>query len=221
MSHLWLSSWLHAFQALAHQKIEWYAVVSYEALISHHDKVVDELLEIVRSGMRRFQNRRGRSLVMAAAAVSDEHGAVSGKSMSRIVENDTGRRSSHRRLELHGNKNATRSSTNPYLVPKPRSIKFWNKCLKQTKCNQILTRLTKDIFPYLGYENNNGRPLRKTPGTVRVREDYGRVLFTSEGAALNKLRHSSLDMNMGAAKKYYIDYVPTFELISKMKQALK
>lgn len=219
MSHLWLSSWTHAFEALADQKIEWYAVVTYEALISHHGQVVEELLEVVRSGMGRFQNRRKPTV-----ATNVEHDTAE-KTITtlRYVDDDTRRRSSQRRLELHGNKsNITQSSPNSYLVPKSRSINLWKECLDQTKCNQILTRLTKDIFPHLGYVNDDGRPLRKSPSTVTVRNEYGRVLFTSEGMSLNKLRQAS---RAGILKKKaappHIDYVPSYELISKMKEALK
>ncbi len=222
MSHLWLSSWTHAFEALADQKIEWYAVVTYEALISYHDQVVEELLEVVRSGMEQFQNRRRLRSAMAIDATNAEHDTPSKTiTTSRNADNDTRRRSSHRRLELHGNKNnISQSSPNSYLVPKPSSINLWKQCLHQTKCNQILTRLTKDIFPYMGYVYEDGRPLRKSPGTVTVRNEYGRVLFTSEGVSLNKLRRSAgiLDKN-GATP--HIDYAPSNELISKMKEALK
>jgi hypothetical protein len=83
------------------------------------------------------------------------------------------------------------------------------------------------------------RPLRKTPGTVTVSKEYGRVLFTSEGVALNKLRQESISSSSSSTRddtlndeaaeqqqqppppQQLIDYVPTFELISKMKRALK
>ena len=224
MSHLWLNSWTHAFEALADQKIEWYAVVTYEALISHHDQVVEELLEVVRSGMERFLNRRRLGSVMATVATNADHDTAD-KTIStlRYVDDDTRRRSSQRRLELHGNKgNITQSSPNSYLVPKPRSINLWKECLDQTKCNQILSRLTKDIFPHLGYVNDDGRPIRKSPSTVTVRNEYGRVLFTSEGKSLNKLRQAS---RAGILKKKaatpHIDYVPSYDFISKMKEVLK
>ena len=250
MSYLWLHSWIHSFQALANQKIEWYAVVTYEALISYHDQVVEELLEVVRSGMDRYQNRDGRSsLEMAGIAATnddEEENAERRRSTSRNGDNNISRTRSttttnhhRRRLEMHGNKNTTQSSSaNSYLVPKERSMKLWKQCLDRTICAQRLSRLTKDIFPDLGYVNeDDGRPLRKTPGTVTVSKEYGRVLFTSEGLALNKLRQeitsssssSTRDgtLNDEAAEQQQqpqqqlIDYVPTFELISKMERALK
>jgi hypothetical protein len=252
MSYLWLHSWIHSFQALANQKIEWYAVVTYEALISYHDQVVEELLEVVRSGMDRYQNRDGRSsLVMAGTAATnddEEENAERRRSTSRNGDNNISRTRSttttnhhRRRLEMHGNKNTTQSSSaNSYLVPKERSMKLWKQCLDRTICAQRLSRLTKDIFPDLGYVNEDDeRPLRKTPGTVTVSKEYGRVLFTSEGVALNKLRQESISSSSSSTRddtlndeaaeqqqqppppQQLIDYVPTFELISKMKRALK
>jgi hypothetical protein len=247
MSNLWLHSWIHSFQALADQTIEWYAVVTYEALISYHDQVVEELLEVVRSGVGRYQNRDGRnSLVMAGTAATkddeEENAERRRSTSSRNGDNNTSRTRSttttnhhRRRLEMHGNKNTTQSSSaNSYLVPKERSMKLWKQCLDRTICAQLLSRLTKDIFPDLGYVNEDGRPpLRKTPGTVTVSKEYGRVLFTSEGMALNKLRQEltsssssstrdgTLNDEAAETQQQLIDYVPTFEFISKMKRALK
>ena len=214
MSYLWLSSWTHVFRAAREQKIEWYAVVTYEALISHHDQVVEELLEVVRSGMGRYPSR-GRILLTTTTKVANEEGKTKSanngeRKTSRFITNTTAAAAAaapHRRLELHGSKNKKQSSSNSYLIPKPSSIKLWEKCLGNAKCGQILTSLTKDVFPSLGYENH-GHPLKTSPETVTVRKEYGRVLFTSEGDALNRLRQSEYD------------YVPSFELVSMMKRSL-
>lgn len=232
MGYLWLKSWAHVFQALNEQKIEWYAVVSYEALISHHDQVVEELLEVVRSGMERYEKShsgRRRMITSAKAVPNDVLGSAKWSKLSTYDndENGTSNRSRstitaihRRRLELHENKDTKQSSTNPYLIPKSKSIQLWKKCLGQKECKQGLSRLTKDIFPCLGYASYDGGTLRSKPGTVTVRKEYGRVLFTSEGMALNKLRQASHDddaLNRGTDQ---IEYVPTIEFISKMKKAL-
>lgn len=50
----WLDAFSHTFDLLTKNKIDWYAVVSYESLIQYRDEVVTDLLKVVRSGMRRF-----------------------------------------------------------------------------------------------------------------------------------------------------------------------
>lgn len=57
MGLVWLDAWSHTLELLASGEIEWYAVVTYEALIQYHDKVVEELMQVVRNGMKRFGSK--------------------------------------------------------------------------------------------------------------------------------------------------------------------
>ena len=50
--YIWLDSWNHVLTGLS--GVEWYAVVTYEALVLYHDQVVRELVEVVRSGVARY-----------------------------------------------------------------------------------------------------------------------------------------------------------------------
>lgn len=53
----WLDAFTHTFELIARNEIEWYAVVTYEALIHYHEKVVDELMRVIRSGMKRYGSK--------------------------------------------------------------------------------------------------------------------------------------------------------------------
>jgi hypothetical protein len=128
MGLLWLDAFTHTFDLLAKNEIEWYAVVTYEALIHYHDQVVEELVEIVRSGMKRCGSKM-------------------------IVEREG---PSRRRLHLHAfnTSNAVMGSLS-YLVPKDMSISVWEACLKDKVCKSLLEDLTTDVLPHLGFVNTD------------------------------------------------------------------
>ena len=171
MAYPWANAYHHVFELLNEGKIEWYAVLTYEALLEYRDVVIEELMEVIRSGMKRFGLQ------------------------------------SRRRLEFH-KKNGVKMPPNSYLIPKSKSVELWKKCLERNPCRPLLTRLTKDVLPLFGYvsvnENdvslvkriNDGNvksltPLTIDPAPVTVTEEYGRVLFSSEGDALKLLRRSN------------------------------
>mmetsp|Transcript_10332 Transcript_10332/g.18653 ORF Transcript_10332/g.18653 Transcript_10332/m.18653 type:complete len:208 (-) Transcript_10332:24-647(-) len=207
MSLLWVNAWAHVFETLGQDDIEWYAVVTYEALINYHDIVVQELLEVVQSGMRRYHSR-GRHLRRTASSNGQ-----------RLEMKNTGQYSQlHRRLPLRGNSNGLSKSPNSYLTPKKENVSLWKKCLSKTQCHYEVERLTKGVLPYFGFvsvRKNKILPLSSYPGTVTVSKEFGHVLFSSEGVALNKFRQSREDMDS------LINYKPPLELISRMKDFQK
>lgn len=142
----WLDACVHVLELLAKDKVEWYAVVTYEALIQYHDVVMEELMEVVHSGQRRAQSTNNRRL---------------GKN---IKQSTTLRR---RQLHLHSlNTNSSEADSSPrtpasYLIPKVKSIDLWEKCMAVPRCKRLLNELTSDVFPHLGYV-----PLKEIPGNV-------------------------------------------------------
>jgi hypothetical protein len=243
----WLDAFTHTLDILSKNEIDWYAVVTYEALIHYHDQVVQELLEVVRSGMTRF----GSKTVM-------------------VRKQD--QKSRHRRLHLH-----TLNATNftgqlSYLLPKDGSISLWEKCLKAQSCSSLLKELTSDVFPHFGYvsmdwadlgeniledeeaeeedegyldvlhetstdntddyndktpvnqdsEERSSPQLSPYPGLVTVHKQFGHVLFSSEGDALRTLRKrvSDRDDPDEAVESNAIGRNPAPELVSTMKKIL-
>lgn len=205
MGEMWANAWAHTFELLATDEIEWYAVVAYEALILDHDKVVEELLEVVRSGMQTI----GRNLRRTASS--------NGNTESKTVDTDmkvTGPSTQqlHRRLEYRNNPKKIPKSPSAYLIPKKRSVDLWRKCIERLACSTTMNRLTKDVLPYFGYQSN-GRTLpflSASPSIVKVNREFGRILFSSEGVALNKFRQSRGSLST-------IEYKPPLELIRKMR----
>jgi len=203
MAWRWINAWSHVLETLQQGDIEWYAVVTYEALISNHDAVVQELLEVVRSGMRRYHSK-GR-VSKRTASDAQRSRTKNANQYSRL----------HRRLELHEEDKSNREVNTSYLAPKNRSVSLWERCLRIPNCDTLLRQQTEHIFPYLGYasvHNQKLGPLSSFPGTVTVSQEFGHVLYSSEGVALNKLRQSRKDIDN------QIDYEPPSELISKMKE---
>ena len=179
MAYPWASAYRHVFHLLNEGKIEWYAVLTYEALLEYRDVVVEELMEVIRSGMKRFGLQSRRRLEL--------HKKNGVKKRAKLWSG---------------------LPPNSYLIPKSKSVELWRKCLERTQCRQLLTRLTKDVLPLFGYvslnENdvslakriNDGHvksyaPLTIDPSPVTVTKEYGRVLFSSEGDALKLLRRSN------------------------------
>lgn len=195
MNTLWANAWAHVFESIANDEIEWYAVITYESLVSYHDIVVQELLTVVKSGVDRFRN--GLLRVLAMEPDTDQF---------------------RRRLPLRHNN----TSKHAYLIPSEISDSQWTSCLKATSCRRTIEYLTKEVFPHLGYvsvpkksyANNNPHTnlsLSTLPGPVTVSRQFGRVLFSSEGDALNALR-----LSQGHTQKH-IEYKPTLELVTKLK----
>jgi len=215
MGSLWLNAWTHVLEVLQTDQIEWYAVVTYEALVTHHDQVVGELLEVVRSGMSRYPNR-GRTL----------DGTPGNKRMGVGARGRTESTTDllHRRLPFHDVSN--KAPLSQYLVPKLPSGELWKKCILKPPCYDILRQLTTNILPYFGFKNlgKSGEPndsLSSSPRMVGVSREFGRVLFSSEGDALNKFRHgalSELRQYHGDAEGNILNYKPPFEMTSRMKE---
>ena len=222
MGLVWLDAFTHTFDLLGKDEIEWYAVVTYEALIQHHDAVVEELMEVVRSGMKRFGSK----------TLTDRK--------------RKGRR--RRRLHLHSSSATNTSGPLSYLVPKDKSISVWKLCLMNPTCGNLLADLTANVLPHFGYVNyiessdvvgiskenefvedgNNevtrrsNYPILKTnkseesssmqlsssPGLVTVNKKFSRILFTSEYDALQSIAST------GGENK------PTSELLTSMKNIL-
>jgi len=214
MSVVWVNAWTHVFELLEEGKIDWYAVVTYEALVSHHDQVVKELLEVVRSGMDRHRSG-GRNLKRSAY----NNGNENAESIEDVGMKDTRQSaySQRRRLNYrdYNEEPAWASSSIAHLIVKEPSIKYWKTCMSKTSCRHTVNRLTKDIFPHFGYVNVGHRldPLSSSPRPVTVSREFGRVLFSSEGDALNKFRQSRDD----TAGDRNIEYKPPLKLITRMK----
>jgi len=154
---VWANAWAHVLDAV--REVEWYAIFTYEALVHYHDAVVRDLLEIVRSGMRRAGTARP----------------------PRTPRSERSAGSRRRRLEYH------EGSASPlsYLVPKDTFILHWKRCLLQSGCRRQVERLTSDILPHFGYisvpekGNVSEVSLSPYPGPVTVRREFGRVLYSS------------------------------------------
>ncbi|KAL7531363.1 hypothetical protein ACHAXR_003999 [Thalassiosira sp. AJA248-18] len=232
MSQIWTGIMTHVFELLAQGEIEWYAVVSYEALIQYHDVVVEELLEVVRSGMMRYQ-KKGRTLRRSAS----NGGNVESKIVDVVMKTtrQSTQRPNHRRLPYSSishpvsqSSSQTTESLMSYLIPKESNVELWKECTEKSFCNKKLKRLTKEVLPFFGYVSMNpknvGRngpqaalPLSSSPMPVTVSKQFGHVLFSSEGNALGKFRLS----REGTTADIGNDYKPPLELISRMKGLLK
>ena len=201
----WLDAWSHTLEVLASREIEWYAVVTYEALVQYHDVVVGELMQVIQSGMERFSGDKSfddrRTLQM-----------LDGIAQSPKQQN-------HRQLELHASK-----STLTYLKPKPKSIALWKSCNVFQSCRALLQKLTSDILPHLGYidatvEAGKSNTLTDDPGPKGVSNEFGHVLFSSEGEALKKLKELSDNDNSSTSDG--IGDHPSATLIEAMKGLLE
>lgn len=214
----WAMAYHHVFKLLNEGKVEWYAVVTYEALLEYHDVVVEELMDIVRSGMKRF-----------------------GVTQHNVSANHTDSRFLRRQLHLHesGINNPKKidnlwlgEASNSYLIPTIQRIKYWRKCLAQSRCREVLVSLTTDILPLFGYVSiqkseaslveriNHGNatssrtvPLSVDPSPVTVSKEYGRVLFSSQRNVI-----SGKD---GAEGLEHIGQPPPNDLIVTMAELLE
>lgn len=217
-------------------KIEWYAVITYEALIQHRESVMEELLTVIKSGVLRYRQEGGekgrrhgrhwrRKLKSETAAYNADYesSGVAEEAKERSPHQQQpqlqqrqqprqrldNQHEHHRKLHLRSSSNAT-----SYLIPKEKSIAVWKKCLDRPDCRILMDELTSNIFPYFGYvsmsekEGNGIVPLSSSPGPVMVSEKFGHVLFSSESAALGKVGDS------------YVGHRPPLELLSKMKKLL-
>ena len=207
MGLMWLDAFSHTFDLLAKNEIEWYAVVTYESLINYHDKVVDELMEVVRSGMRRYGSKL-------------------------LVDNDEKLR---RKLHLHDSKGplsylvpkdksisvwrtCLREPVCQSLLEELTAdvlpyFGFVN--MNWTDADEATESKGPDEVneKALGHQTNDASDkgsekiqLSSTPGLVTVSGEFGHVLFSSESDALNKDDKSVGD--------------PTSKLVAKMKNIL-
>ncbi|KAL7527193.1 hypothetical protein ACHAWF_002072 [Thalassiosira exigua] len=223
MSTVWANAWTHVLELLAQDEIEWYAVVTYESLIMYREAVVRDLLEVVKSGMDRYEHD-GRRL-------TEEKSPRGGGTRRETNDYDgDGPRNHRRRLNYHNDETdlasgepSKRSSTS-YLTPKLKHLVQWKKCLGMPRCQEFLKRITDEVLPHFGYASakeedlqrkgtSSVLPLSSSPGPVTVRREFGRVLFSSESAALNKLRNS----HGSTAKVVYTEFKPAAGLLSNMR----
>ena len=233
MGPAWAMSYHHVLKLLNEGKVEWYAVVTYEALLQYRDVVVEELMEVVRSGMERFG--------VASSIATKQQPNMNVKNAERHFR---------RKLHLHGasginnpKKGANMwlgAPSNSYLIPKSKSVKLWRTCLARSQCRQTLDRLTTDILPLFGYVSmqksnaslvkkiNDGNEtisitstLRSLPSIVAVAKEYGRVLFSSEGDALKLLSQRNGNFERDREGAEYIGQSPPTDLIMKMTELLE
>lgn len=214
----WAMAYHHVFELLNEGKVEWYAVVTYEALLEYHDVVVEELMDIVKSGMKRF-------------GVTQHHNVRANHTDSRFL-----RRQLHLRAGgIHNPKKRDNlwlgEASNSYLIPKVQSIECWRKCLAHSRCREVLESLTTDIFPLFGYVSmrkseaslverinhsnatiSRNVPLSVDPSPVTVSKEYGRVLFSSQRDDI-----SGRDRAEGLE---HIGQPPPADLIVKMAELL-
>ena len=205
----WLDAWSHTLEILASGKIEWYAVVTYEALVQYHDIVVNELMEVIQSGRNRYGDE-----------TSNDRRAL--ETIDGIMQSPKQRIRRH--LELHAS-----NSTLAYLKPKPKSIALWKSCNAFHSCRAFLQKLTSDILPYLGYidatneAGNDRNNLTDTPGPKGVSTEFGHVLFSSEVDALKKLKERSGNNNGSLSDdiQFAIGDHPPETLLSAMRGLLE
>eukprot|EP00581_Thalassiosira_minuscula_P028263 CAMPEP_0183756986 /NCGR_PEP_ID=MMETSP0739-20130205/5427_1 /TAXON_ID=385413 /ORGANISM="Thalassiosira miniscula, Strain CCMP1093" /LENGTH=185 /DNA_ID=CAMNT_0025994313 /DNA_START=1 /DNA_END=555 /DNA_ORIENTATION=- len=173
---VWLDVWTHVLDGLAEGKVDWYAVVTYEALVQYQDRVVQELVEVVKSGMKRHGIELGdemsRQINENVAGILN---SVDEDAQTTIHLNDqqTGRRRLHLRAE-----------DKDYLSPSSRDTKLWKNCLGRSACGTTLRTLISEIMPSFGYVSEGSEELSEIPGKVTTKDAYGHVLFSSEGGAL-------------------------------------
>ena len=227
MSYWWAMAYHHVMKLLNIGGVEWYAVVTYEALLEYHDEVVEELVEVVRSGIERH----------------------------RLTDNFHLKRGNYRkskfrrRLHLHdGNRinNPKKRDnlwlgvqSNSYLIPKKKSVEKWRLCLERSQCRQVLADLTTDILPLFGYVSvkksdfslvkrindsnsttSTNVPLTINPSPVTVSKQFGRVLFSSEGDALKVLRKMKGSLMNEKDEIEYIGQPPPMHMVEKIAKLL-
>ena len=92
--------------------------------------------------------------------------------------------------------------------------------LSKPLCRNQTDRFIKDIFlPYLGYEyvdHPNVHELLPSANAVTVKEEFGHVLFSSEGDSLYDMFSKARENGNTTSNK--IGYKPPSELISMMKK---
>ncbi len=213
----WTMAYHHVFKLLNEGKVEWYAVVTYEALLEYHDVVVEELMEIVRSGMKRY-----------------------GVTQHNVSANHTDSRFLRRQLRFYAGIDNPKKrdnlwlgeASNSYLMPKAQSIEYWRKCLANDRCREVLESLTTDILPFIGYVSiqkseaslvdriNHGNatisrnvPLSVDPSPVTVSKEYGHVLFSSQ--------RNGISGREKAEGQEHIGQPPPADLVVKMKELLE
>lgn len=195
----WMGAYSHLFEELNEGRIEWYAVVSYEALIENREAVIEELVEVVKSGIRRREGGRNRRLRRSPKATSPQ---------------STGR--GRRRLPMHKKDRAGESRK--YLFPQDKSLKMWTMCASRKECRTTTELLTESVYPNLGFvsitEDGEVKSLSAAPGPVTVAEGFDRVLFSSEAESLRSYREER-GYEVGAE---YVGDRPPGELIAKMKE---
>ena len=151
-------------------------------------------MEVVRSGSSRFG-----------------HGEVANEfDRDSASDEGTGQHHAsvgHRRLHLHGAKSRT-----TYLKPSSEILNSWNRCLNISHCRATLDGLASDILPHFGYSSETNPPEK-----VTVSKEYGHVLFSSEGAALNELRRQQQDADNG---NNTLGQHPPSSLIKSMQRLL-
>ena len=163
----WLESWHHVFDALGKREVEWYAVITYEALVEHFDVVMQEIMEVIVSGVRRFSDVKTSSQMESLLRQSSYFN-------STRKDGQIGRR----RLHLHD----TTHSGSSYLRLTIDVVERWQACLDDPSCLAVLDGLSTQILPYFGYNSS-----ADIPESVTVNREYGHVLFSSEDAAFEAM----------------------------------
>ena len=193
MQEAWMGAYSLLFDQLNEGRIEWYAVVSYEALIENREVVVEELVEVVKSGIRRGEGDRSRRL-------------------RRPHSLDRGRR----RLPIHKKDRADESRK--YLFPPQSSLKLWTMCAYRKECRTSTELLTKSVYPYFGFvsitKEGELEALSVAPGPVTVADGFDHVLFSSEVESLRSYREER-GYEVGAE---YVGDRPPEDLITKMNE---
>ncbi len=245
MGNAWLDAFEHTLGLMVEwddvankhrggSKIEWYAVVTYEALVQNREEVMEELIEAVRSGVRRFRDEAGNGgnqFNRTTRRRRVERESTSTKQISRtstIVYEPT--MSKHingprnhpnpkqtRRLHLRSS-----NDTASYLIPKKRSISTWKGCLAKDDCRTFLEKLTEEILPYFGYvsmkaDGTIDSSLSLKPGPVMVSNEFAHVLFSSESVSLKKLMQlKNVEPSVG-----YVGGSPPKKMLYEMKNLIE
>ena len=220
---MWAKPYEHLFETLRQGEIQWYAVITYEALVVYRDAVINDLMEVIKSGMRRHGKPR-------AADVGRKRGPEGNRVPEPDPSSEEHATRQHRRLPVRD----AHADPTTYLVPKGESRKLWGECTQNQRCARELDGLTDEVFPFFGYvsvappadEGGAGDDVapstsRLSPaaGIVSVSREFGRVLYTSEAAALRRARKEARGGEDGGAEEEDrpIDYTPPAELIANLK----
>jgi len=230
----WLDAFTHTFDLLNRQTVDWYAVVSYESLLQYHSEVVDELMDVIRSGMDRFGSKLSNTykrhrrlhlhdsnatmgplqyLVPKEASISAWKRCMRNKVCKSLLEDLSADVLPHFGFVSADLLNSKEGED--IVTHFSRSETLQKDDLSNLTATEVSNgkAYSSNLWNFTIAENRQDQEprLSPNPGLVTVSHDFSHVLFTSESDAL----HSSPNSVNGTAANR-----PTSDLMHKMKNIL-